>query len=190
MGGRHSPANLVRDGNLMRGIAKREEEADRNSLGVDVRQRCEVEVLEDAFRAHPLADAVGALERNEWGRVIDAEPIEVRTVLPSQVQQVLEPGGRDERRSRPFALEESVRCDRRPVSEALDARGADRAGRRNDRPLLARLRRHLRGAELPVREKNGVGERSADVDAEDRHARSLGRLWSPPRKFSTEFASY
>jgi hypothetical protein len=36
--------------------------------------------------------------------VIDAEPVEVGTVLAPQMQEVLEPFGRDERRARALAL--------------------------------------------------------------------------------------
>ena len=71
------------------------------------------------------------------------------------------------------AFEQRVRRDRRPVREALDVRRAHRPGGRDDGLLLALRGGDLRRAQLAVREQHRVGERAADVDAEDRHARTL-----------------
>ena len=78
------------------------------------------------------------------------------------------------------------------MREAVDLLGSDRVSRRDDRLLLPRLGRKLGGAELTVREEDGVRERAAHIDAENRHAESLSS-WGyvkKARKFSAEFASY
>ena len=77
------------------------------------------------------------------------------------------------------------------MREAVDLLGSDRVSRRDDRLLLPRLGRKLGGAELTVREEDGVRERAAHVDAENGHSRSLGSHGRRKnvRKFSAEFAS-
>ena len=70
--------------------------------------------------------------------MIGAEPVQVGAVLPAQMEEVLEPCGRDERRARALALEQRVRRHRRAVRETLDLHGADRTRRSNDRLLLTR----------------------------------------------------
>ena len=105
--------------------------------------------------------------------MLGAEPVEVRAVLPAQVQQVLEAGGRDEGRPRALALEERVRRDGRAVREPLDRPRADRARGREHRLLLPRRGRHLRRPHPPVVDEHGVREGAADVDAEDRHTPTL-----------------
>ena len=101
--------------------------------------------------------------------------------------------GRDERgsaaadgagaRSRPWprtpcvrpCVRGGVRRDRRAVREALDA-ACPHGGRRGEHGLLlCPSRRHLCGHEPVAVEQHGVGERPADVDAEDRHAATLLR---------------
>ena len=173
---RQPPPQLLRDRPLVRGVAEREEQADRDRLdAVELRQRVELERLEHAVGPDPLADAVTALERDERLRVRRAEPVELRAVLPPQVEQVLEAGGRDERRSRALALEQRVRRDRRPVREALDLGRADGRRRGEHRLLLPRRRRHLRRPQLAVGEQHRVGEGPAHVDAQDGHGETFSR---------------
>ena len=77
-----------------------------------------------------------------------AEPVEVRAILPAQVEHVLEALGRHERRPRAAPLQQRVRRDRRPVREALELVRADRRRRGEHRLLLVACRRHLRRAQL------------------------------------------
>ena len=107
-------------------------------------QRVEVERLELTRRPDPPAHAVTALERHERLGPVGAGPVQVRTRLAPQVQQVLEAGVRDERRARALAFEQRVRRDRRPVREALDVRGAGRTRGCEHRLLLSRRGQHLR----------------------------------------------
>ena len=66
---RQPPPNLLGHEPLVGRVAEREEEADRHRLGVELRERVEVERLDDAVRADALVDADAALERDERLRV-------------------------------------------------------------------------------------------------------------------------
>ena len=81
----------------------------------------EVERLDDAVRPDALTHAEAALERHQRLGMIGAEPVQMGAVLPAQVEEMLEPGSRDERGARALALEQSVGRHRRAVREALDA---------------------------------------------------------------------
>ncbi len=178
------PPQLLGDRPLVRGVAEREEQADRDRLdAVEVRQRVELERLEHAVGADPLADAVTALERDERLGVRRAEPVELRAVLPPQVEQVLEAGGRDEGRSRALALEQRVRRDRRAVREALDLGRTDGRRRGQHRLLLPRRRRHLCRPQLAVGEQHRVGEGPAHVDTQDGHGETFSSRRGPQRWF-------
>ena len=171
---RVSPPQLRHDRPLVRGVAEGEEQADGDRLGVaEVGQRAELERRELAVRPDPPAHAERALERHERLRMPGAEPVEVRAILPAQVEHVLEALGRHERRPRAAPLQQRVGRDRRPVREALELAGADRRRRGEHRLLLVPRRRHLRRAQLAVLEQDGVGEGAAHVDAQDGHGRNL-----------------
>jgi hypothetical protein len=157
----------------VRGVAEREEQAHRDRLGVELGQRVEVELLEHTVGPDPLAHADAALERDERLRVRFAEPVEVRARLPPQVQEMLEPGRGDERRLRPGPLEERIRRDRRPVREPLDRPRAHLPRGREHRLRLVGRGRYLGRREPVAVEEHGVGERPADVDAQDRHEGEL-----------------
>ena len=101
-------------------------------------QRCEVERHELAVRAHATRDPDAPLERDERLRVVRARAVEVRPLLPPQVQEVLEALGRDEGGASAAPLEQRVRGDGRAVREAVDGGGSDGGSRREDRLLLAR----------------------------------------------------
>jgi HAD superfamily hydrolase (TIGR01509 family) len=118
------------------------------------------------------------LERDERIRMGLAEAVEVGARLPAQVEEVREAFRADERRSRAASLQQCVRRDGRSVRESLDVElvCADGARRRYDRLLLSPSGRHLRRSHLAVRQQHGVRERAADVDAEDRHVRTLHRV--------------
>ena len=98
-----------------------------------------------------------------------AEPVEMRPILSPQVQQMLEACGCDEGRSCALPLQQRVRRDRRPMREAFELLGADRRGRLKHRLLLALRGSHLGRPQLAVRDQHRVGERSADIHAEDCH---------------------
>ena len=105
MGFRQAPSQLIGDRRLVSRIAKREERADSDRLGVELRKRVEVERHEHAVGPHPLAHAVAVLESNERLGMFGAQPVEMRAVLPAQMKQVLETGRGDERRTGTLALE-------------------------------------------------------------------------------------
>ena len=87
-------------------------------------------------------------------------------------------------------LEQRVRGNRRPVREALSpAAGAHRARRGEHRLLLPRRGRHLGRPDPPLLDEHRVGERAADVDAQDRHVRTLHRHARSAPSSSTSTAS-
>ena len=105
--------------------------------------------------------------------MVDVEPVEMRTILPPEMQQVLEATRGDERGPRPLALEQCVRGDGRPVCEPIDSVQPGllehRAPPPRRRILLPGAGRYLRRMQPALGQQGGVGERAADVDAEDRH---------------------
>jgi hypothetical protein len=112
------------------------EKADGDGFGVELRERPHLEGLEHAFGTHPLANADAALERHERLRMIGAQPVEVGACLATQVQHVLEPSRRNERRTRPLSFEKRVRRHGRSVREPFDALRADGARGCDDRFFL------------------------------------------------------
>ena len=111
-----------------------------------------------------------ALERHERLRMLGTESVEVGSVLPPEVQNMLEAVGRDEGGPSASPLEQGVRGDRRPVREALDARRArPPRPRRAPTPPGGARSAPSPSRTRPVREQDGVGEGAAHVDAEDRH---------------------
>ena len=174
MGAGMAAAQLRGDGALVTRVLEGEEQADGDRLGVELRQRGQIEGGDDPFGPDPLGDAVTALERDERLGLGVAEPVEMRARLPAQVEDMLEPGRADEGGARTLPLQQGVRRHRRPVGEPLDLVGSDRTRRGEHRLLLARRRRHLCRRQATVRDENGVGEGAADVDAEQPHRSSLG----------------
>ena len=102
--------------------------------------------------------------------MVVAQPVEMSSRLPPQVQEMLEPGGRDERRLRTLALQKRVGRDRRPVREALHVACADGSSGREHRLLLSARSRNLRRRDAAILDEDGVRERAADIDAENAHA--------------------
>ena len=92
---------------------------------------------------------------------------------------MLEPLVGEERRPRAAALEQRVRGDGRAVCEALDPRRSDGSRRRQHGFLLPEGTRNLRRPYAPVVEEHRVRERPADIDAQDRHVRTLHRRADP-----------
>ena len=102
---RVASAQLYRDLPLVARLAEREEEAHGDRVGVELRQRGEVERLELAVARDPPAHARAPLEWDERRRVLDTWPVEVGSRLAAQVEEVLEAGSRDKGGSRPAPLE-------------------------------------------------------------------------------------
>src|SRR5438874_13746136 len=124
-------AELGRNRALVRGVAEREEQADRHGIDVaHVRQAREVERCELAVGPDSAPDAVRALERDERLGVPVAQAVEMGASLPAQMEQMLEALVADEGGTCPAALEQRVRRDGGPVRKPLDALRADRSGRR------------------------------------------------------------
>ena len=169
MGCRVAAPELRRHRALVGRVAEREEERDGDRLGVDVRERVQVERLELALHADAAPHAVAALERDERCGMLGARPVQVRARLAAQVQDVLEALVRHERRPRAAPLEQGVRRDRRSVREAVDVHCAHGRGSRDHRLLLAGGGRHLRRPDLPVGDENRVREGASDVDPERAH---------------------
>ncbi len=114
---------------LVARVAEREEQADGDRLGVDLGQGVKVEAAEHAIRPDALGNSDAALERDERLGVLLAEPVEVSARLAPQVQDVLEPFGRDEGGARALPLEQGVRGHCRPVREPIELGHAESAGR-------------------------------------------------------------
>ena len=177
---------LVGHGALVTRVPECEEQADGDGfdVGVDLRERGKIERIEDSLGPDPLAHPEGAVERHQRLRVVLAEPVQVRPVLPPDVQEVLEARGRDECGPGSSPLEERVRRRGRAVREPVDPIRSDGAGSSEDGLLLSRSRRHLGGRDGSIRDEDGVGEGAADVDAQDRHAATLvGRMRRGPDAF-------
>ena len=71
-------------------VPEGEEEADGDRVGVERGKRVEVERRELAVLAHAPVHAEAALERHERRRMLGARPVEVRTRLAPEMQEVLE----------------------------------------------------------------------------------------------------
>ena len=138
------------------------------------RQGAEVQRLQLALGAEPPADAVTALDRHERLGMLGAEPVEVSARLAPQMKEMLEAGVPDVRDAGAATLEERVGGDGRPVREARQPGACpDRTSGGEHRLLLPRHGRHLGRTDPSLLDEHRVGERAADVDAEDRHS---GRL--------------
>ncbi len=179
VGVRQAPPQLLCDRRLVSRVAEREQRADCDRLGADLRQRVELEGDEHSVRAHALAHAVAVLQSYERPGMLGTEPVQVRAVLAAQVEEMLEARRGDEGRPGALPLEQRIRRNRRPVREALDILTADGGRGSEHRLLLLRSGRHLCGHHTIAVEQHGVGERPADVDAENRHRAMLQR---PPPK--------
>jgi hypothetical protein len=165
-----------------------EEEADRHRL------RTRVLDLGDQALDLPLgqlaldplgADALGRLEAQpgvgERSGLRRTEAVELGAVLAPDLEQVREPLGGDQRRAGAALLEQRVGSDGHAVGEGLDlgGRAAGALQHRLDRAhhplrLVLRGRGDLGGVDLAAVEHHRVGERSADIDAEQ-HAAKLSR---------------
>ena len=167
------PADLRRNGPLMRGMAVRVQQADGDGLAVQRGKCVESQGLELAVWSETSADAEAPVERHEWLGLRGAQPIEMRARLTAEMQEVLEAGVGHEGGACALSLEQRVGRHRRPVGEPLHLDRADGARCGDDRLLLLWRRQHLGGRQASVVEQHRVRERPANVDAEDGHS---GRL--------------
>ena len=172
--------DLLGDPLLVRRVEVGEQEADRDRLGVELLDRfgyCAWFVLaqgvELAVRPHAATRADAVFRRHQGRRLWRAEPVELRAVLASDLQDVLEALRRDQHCSGAALFEECVRAHGHPVHEALDLAGR-RSGpldHRGDRSkdalrLVPRSRGRLCRVNNGAVKQDGVGERSAYVDPE------------------------
>jgi hypothetical protein len=166
---RVSPPQLLGDEVLVRRVAEGEEKRDGDRVGIEGRQRVESERLELASGADSPAHADAALERDERSGMLGAGPVQVRSRLAAEVEDVLETPVRDEGRARTAALEQRVRGHGRAVGEALHLPCADGSRSGDDGLLLARGGGDLGRANRPVGDEHRVREGASDVDPERAH---------------------
>jgi hypothetical protein len=135
----------------------------------------EVDLLLDRpVGERPLGDVEAQVTGHERCRQVDVEVVDLVAALARDLDRVAMPGGREQRRRRPLALDDRVRHERRPVHDALDLR--DRDAVRLERLLQDRLdrarglvRRRQRladGDEAARADDAEVRERPPDVDAD------------------------
>ena len=130
-----------------------------------------------AARAHPLRHREAPLRGHERSGVSGLEAVEVRPRLPSQLDEVDEARGGQERRAGARALEERVRRDGHAVREGahVGRGGAGRVedgvdGREDAGGLVVRRRRRLRGGDADAVDEDGVREGPSDVHPEQHGA--------------------
>jgi len=139
-----------------------------------------LEYLQGPVGSHPLGCREPQHRGNERSRRRLTELVQVRAVLPAQLDHVRESGRGDQRGARRAALQQGIGRHRHSVGEALDILRAG-PGAGEDEPyriqhaggLLSRgggnLGRCNRGV---LAQENRVGERPADIDSQE-HPGSL-----------------
>ncbi len=83
---RQAPPKLAGDRRLVGRVTEGEQCADSHRLGLQIRQRVELERHEHAVRAHPLGNAMTIVEGDERLRMLGAQPVEMSAVLPPQME--------------------------------------------------------------------------------------------------------
>ena len=83
-------AELLGDRSLVGRVSEGEQEAHGDCLGVHGGNARQIQRRDDAFGADALADADAALERHEGLGMVEVEAVQVRPVLPAQVEEMLE----------------------------------------------------------------------------------------------------
>ena len=175
------PSQLLCDRPLVRRIAEGEEQAHGDRLRVaDVGQRREIERLELAVGPEAPANAVAALERDE--RLRDA-----RRTAGTGARASAAAGGADARSPRSRRTRSARRAARAARSWRRSCRG--RSATTFSAPTAraaASTDSSCRGAvgtfavrTRPPSSEHRVRERPADVDAQDRHVRTLHRRGHP-----------
>ena len=187
-------ADRLRRRDLMGGIAVGVQEADRDGCGTrrDRSARGLHGLLGAERRVHaaigeqPLLDLEHHAARDEWGRAV-AEEIDGPVHPQSRdVEDVLEPGGDEQRERRAAALDHRVRADRGAVHDERVVLRCEAALRKHLAQArfhafreIGRRRRHLEGLDRGVAGRVAVPDReiregAADVDADAKHARRIG----------------
>ena len=136
------------------------------------------------IRVEPLGDAEGEVAGYERWRLLELEVIEARPDLPGDLEHVTEAVCGHEPRKGRLALDDRVGGDRRGVNQVLDRRRGDAAVRHYEPNGVQEPARkvvwggwHLAGTRLTrlLVQQHGVGEGSADIDAQAIHrTHSLG----------------
>ena len=139
-----------------------------------------VERLEDVAVGVGALAHLGAQLARDQRLELAGQAEQLRPRAARELEDVAEALRRDEPATRALALEHGVGRDRRAVDHALRAREIAlqrlQAGHEADR-LVVRRARHLRDRERAGRriEHQAVGERAADVDADDQSGTSCAR---------------
>src|SRR3954468_12621565 len=109
--------------------------------------------------------------------MLGAQAVQMRARLTPQMEELLEAGIPDVGDAGAAPLEERVCRDGGAVCEGRHASACGhRARGREHRLLLPRPRRYLGCPDPSLLDEHGVGEGAADVDAQDRHVRTLHRM--------------
>ncbi len=164
---------------LVLGMAVGVQEAHRDRLGLVardlVRERARIrERAQDAAGRSPLGRRDAQLRRDQRRGRRRAEAVQLRPRLPPELDDVGEARGRDEDGPGSATLEQRIRRDRHPVRKGHDgvrfgARCFQRRGDGGDdaHGLVGGGRRRLRRDDAVAEYEHRIGERPADVDAEN-----------------------
>ena len=163
-------------------VGVREQEAHGDGLGGDF--ACPPHHLRDSLIGERANHAVGpdplgcrdrAIRRYQRRRVRPVEPVERRTILAPQLQDILEALGGHQGGAGSGALQHGVGAHGHAVGHPLHKAGRNaRHGERREHgadhalALIPGSGGHLRAAHDAIRDDHGVGEGSADVHADQR----------------------
>jgi hypothetical protein len=165
---------------LVARVRVRMQEADRHRLGAgtrdaldDRRERPLVERDDDPVRPDPLPDPKTQLGRDERCGPRAAGTVELRTCLAPDLDHVGESLGGEQSRARAALGEQRVGGDGHAVREPDHVAGVGPGAPKHELDrchhalgLVGRSGRYLGGQQLAVGDEHGVGERAADVYAE------------------------
>ncbi|CAB4875418.1 unannotated protein [freshwater metagenome] len=143
-------------------------------------------------RTLALRRAEASLRRSDRLRCAGAEAIELRARLTSELDQVGEPLGCDERGAGVDALQQGVGRDGHAVGHGahvpwLRHGGVqDRLdGGHHAKRLVLRSGRGLRGDDAPGPDEDRVGERPSDIDSEQHHVDAIAAGRAPVLRAAT-----
>ena len=170
------------DGEFVRRIRERVDEADRDGLDV-LRQKLpdralgvgRIErLLDAAMRIDALVHGRAQVAFNQRRGFFPAQVVKPGHAQRADVEHVAKPRGADEARARALAFQDRVRSDRRAVPDlrqvfAPQPRFLEHAGQAvDDRAgVVIDARRDLLGVKLAVAgQQDDIGERATDIDAD------------------------
>jgi len=137
--------------------------------------------MDPPIRIDPLGHLEPEVAGDDRGRPHLEEIVQVWSILPSDLEDIAEPGGRDQGRPRPRPLEDGVRRHRRSVRQPVDPVRVDPAGsdllcQGGNHPISRgkRSRGDLDRPEILAVGDDDIDERPADVDPD----RSCHPEWS------------